>query len=251
MKTKLFLFSIILFSNYCFGIKPSRVYVANPKTYNFDYKETQIQTSDNISVNTWNITPKKENKNKVTIILCGTDAGNMSYFLAYALTLANEGYNVISFDYRGFGKSQDFKIDTTLLFHNEFLLDFEAVVQYTKKLYPNNKIGTLGFSMGGYFPLITTMKLDFIIADSPLLNPIIFLERLNETGIMLPKNAVVPILKKEIPQFYFLGDQDKFIHFEDFQNNFVILYKGKHLEAAPVLKNQFYTFVDSFLSNLK
>lgn len=249
MKTKLFLFSIILLSNYCFGIKPSKSYVANPKTYGFDFKEIQLVTSDNISINTWDITPKKENK--ITIILCGTDAGNMSYFLGQSLTLANEGYNVITFDYRGFGKSQDFKIDTTLLFHNEFLLDFEAVIKYAKKLYPNNKIGTLGFSMGGYFPLITTMKLDFIIADSPLINISVFLERLNEAGIKLPKNAVVPTLKKEIPQLYFLGNKDSLINIEDIPNDFVLLYKGKHIQGSTILGERFYNFIDSFLSTLK
>jgi uncharacterized protein len=252
MKNKLpVLILIFTFSlSFCFGMKPQKEYVYTPKDFGFSYKELKVKTIDNFEINTWDISTKSTSKN-ITIIICGTDAGNMSYFLSQALNLANEGFNVITFDYRGFGHSQDFKVDTTnLLFHNEFLLDFEAVVGHAKKLYPKNKIGSLGFSMGGYFPLITKIPLDFIMADSPLVSPKTFLKRLSAQEVTLPDNYIEPIDKKE-PQLYFLGKDDKFLLIEDIPTDFVVFYKGNHLGAELILKEKFYSTIGSFLLSLK
>ena len=252
MKNNLLILTIIFTLSFSlsFGMKPKKDYVYTPKDFEFSYKELKIKTIDNFEINTWDITPKSNLKN-TTIIICGTDAGNMSYFIGQALNLANEGYNVITFDYRGFGHSQDFKVDTSnLLFHNEFLLDFEAVVRHAKKLYPKNKIGSLGFSMGGYFPVITKMKLDFIMADSPLISPKIFVVRLEMPDTTLPNNYIEPIEKK-IPQLYFIGSKDKRILIEDIPDNCAVLYKGDHLWGETVLKERYYELIDSFLKDLK
>ena len=252
MKNKLSILTLIFTLSFSlsFGMKPAKDYVYTPKEFGFSYKELKIKTIDNVEINTWDITPKSTAKN-TTIIICGTDAGNMSYFTGQALNLANEGYNVITFDYRGYGHSQDFKVDTVnLLFHNEFLLDFEAVVEHAKKLYPKNKVGSLGFSMGGYFPLITNMKLDFIMADSPLTSPKTFLKRLAIPNVTLPDKYLEPIEKKE-PQLYFVGKEDKFTLIDDIPIDFAVLYKGNHLGAKLILKEKFYAMIDSFLTNLK
>ena len=252
MKNKLSILTLIFTISFSlsFGMKPAKDYVYTPKEFGFSYKELKIKTIDNFEINTWDITPKSTAKN-ITIIICGTDAGNMSYFVGQALNLANEGYNVITFDYRGYGHSQDFKVDTVnLLFHNEFLFDFEAVVEYAKKLYPKNKVGSLGFSMGGYFPLITKMKLDFIVADSPLISPKTFLKRLARPNITLPDKFFEPIDKKE-PQLYFIGKEDKFLLMDDIPIDFAVLYKGNHLGAELILKEKFYSMIDLFLTNLK
>ncbi len=252
MKNKLSIFTLIFTFSFSlgFGMKPKKDYVYTPKEFDFSYKELKIKTIDNFEINIWDITPKSNLKN-TTIIICGTDAGNMSYFIGQALNLANEGYNVITFDYRGFGHSQDFKVDTVnLLFHNEFLLDFEVAVEHAKKMYPKNKVGSLGFSMGGYFPLITKMKLDFIMADSPLISPKIFLQRLAEPDVTLPSNYLEPIAKK-VPQLYFIGKDDKFLLMNDIPTDFAILFKGNHLGAELILKDKFYAMIDSFLVKLK
>jgi len=232
-------------------MNPEKKYLETPKKYGFAYKELKVKTTDNFEINTWDIVPQGKTKKKnITIVLCSGDSGNMSYLLSQALNLVDKGYNVVTFDYRGFGQSQDFKVDTiNLLFHNEFLLDFEAVVSHAKKLYPKNKIGSFGFSMGGYFPVITKMKLDFIMADSPLISPKIFLKRLGMPEVTLPDNFLEPIEKK-VPQLYFIGVKDRRILIEDIPDNCVVLYKGDHLWGATVLKDRYYELIDSFLSNL-
>jgi uncharacterized protein len=253
MKNKLSILTLIFILPFSlsFGMKPEKKYLGTPKTYGFAYKELKVKTADNFTINTWHLAPKGKTKKNMTIVLCSGDSGNMSYLIGQAVNLSYLGYNVVTFDYRGFGHSQDFKVDTTnLLFHNEFLLDFEAVVRHAKKLYPKNKVGSFGFSMGGYFPVITKMKLDFIMADSPLISPKIFLERLQMPDTTLPNNYLEPIEKK-VPQLYFIGVKDKRILLEDIPDNCAVLYKGDHLWGEAVLKERYYSLIDSFLLNLK
>ena len=253
MKNNLLILTLIFTLSFSlsFGMKPEKKYLGTPKQYGFIHREIKVKTIDNFTINTWHISPNLKGKKNITVVLLGGDSGNMSYSLSVALHLADKGYNVVTFDYRGFGQSQDFKVDTTtLLFHNEFLLDFEAVVRHAKKLYPKNKIGSFGFSMGGYFPVITKMKLDFIMADSPLISPKIFVVRLEMPDTTLPDNYIEPIEKK-IPQLYFIGSKDKRILIEDIPDNCVVLYKGDHLWGETVLKERYYALIDSFLKDLK
>jgi uncharacterized protein len=252
MKNNLSILSLIFTFSFTlsFGMKPEKKYLGTPKTYGFAYKELKVKTTDNFTINTWHLAPKGKTKKNITIVLCSGDSGNMSYLIGQAVNLSYFGYNVVTFDYRGFGQSQNFKVDTTnLLFHNEFLLDFEAVIRQAKKLYPKNKIGSLGFSMGGYFPVISKMKLDFIIGSSPLISPKIFVERLAMLDTTLPDNYLEPIEKK-VPQLYFLGTKDKRILIEDIPENYAVFYKGDHLEAEFILKERYYELIDSFLSKL-
>lgn len=236
--------------NILFAMKPDKVYKALPSDYNLEYIETKIITKDGYYINLWNI-PANSEKNK-TIIICGGDAGNMSYYLNQATLLSENGFNVILFDYRGFGKSSDFNIDTNLLFHSEFLIDFETALNYAKKFYPHNIIGTLGFSMGGYFPFITKIKMDFKIADSPLGYPKNVLERLNKKNIKLPINAFDIKFKKE-KALIFIGKNDRIIKISDFkyteENKInIVLYKGGHCEAFETDKREFMNQLFKFIN---
>ena len=71
----------------------------------------------------------------------------MSYFLDYAIELSNHGYNVMLYDYRGFGASAEFKIDKDMLIYKEFLLDLDAAVNVAIKNYHTDII-LFGHSMG-------------------------------------------------------------------------------------------------------
>lgn len=64
-------------------------------------------------------------------------------------------YDILSFDFRGHGKSQG-------LFHwtSKEYLDLLAVIDYAKKRY--TKIGVIGFSLGAATSLITASKTDCV-----------------------------------------------------------------------------------------
>jgi len=54
-----------------------------------------------------------------------------------------------------------------------------------------------------------------------------------------------------VPQLYFIGAKDKRILLDDIPDNCAVLYKGNHLGAELILKEKFYSMIDSFLANLK
>ena len=105
-----------------YALKPSRKYDFKPESYGMIYKEFKATTSDNFKINVWFFSaqdsilfnyvkhPKKlenktiDNKKRPTIIVCPQDAGNMALMYQFAMIMCPKGYNVVTFDWRGFGK---------------------------------------------------------------------------------------------------------------------------------------------------
>ncbi len=157
------------------ALKPQKEYIIRPEYLSLIYKELTTKTEDGLNIKIWFIpaqdsvsqdiqranylNPIKREYNildsipRPTIIICDGDAGNMCYNIYAAEKYALKGYNVALFDWRGFGESDDFEINTDYLFYSEFLLDYEAVINTINKL-PETKqdhIGLFGFSTGAYF----------------------------------------------------------------------------------------------------
>jgi pimeloyl-ACP methyl ester carboxylesterase len=90
-----------------------------------------------------------------TIILCNADANNMTYLIAQAQFLCINGFNVITFDWRGFGKSQKWKFDENIACL-DFLKDYDAVLDTVIKMkeVDNKRIGSHSFSTGAYISFL-------------------------------------------------------------------------------------------------
>jgi pimeloyl-ACP methyl ester carboxylesterase len=173
-----FLVLILLFFLYqtIFALKPDREYRYRPENFGLIYKEQKIRTSDNYLINTWFFpvqdsvpwgiyfqNPIKrdyiaDNQKHPTIIICPADAGNMAPLTQFAFYMCPKGYNVLLFDWRGFGESDNFQINENYLCYTEFYKDYNAVIDSLKtfKEVDSNKIGIYGFSTGAYlsFPII-------------------------------------------------------------------------------------------------
>lgn len=81
---------------------PSAEYVSTPADVGLQFEELSLTTSDGVSIAAWYIpfaTPKG------TILFCHGNAGNISHRLVSIHALHSLGYNVLIFDYRGYGKS--------------------------------------------------------------------------------------------------------------------------------------------------
>src|SRR5690606_29062186 len=169
MKTTIISLTLLGIVNFAFAINPDREYFMTPDSVSWNYEQLKITTEDNYKLNTWIYEANTDNKKDTVIILAYPDAGNMSYFVYYAAILANEGYTVVTFDYRGFGKSDDFEIQREYLYYTEFALDLEAVVDNISKKFKDKQIGIWGMSMGTTiasraYPAIKG-KIDFIIGE--------------------------------------------------------------------------------------
>ena len=186
--TKLILTILLIYSN-SYPINPEKGYKVIPSDYGIIYKEALIPTSDNLILKGWfypaqdsngiakeiigKVIPVPEELKKApreyqlkydkrlpTIIICDGDAGNMSYAMFYAYHFFTQGYNVFTFDWRGFGGSSDWEMNKDMLCYKEFLDDYDAAINFVKQQneVDTTKIGVMGFSTGAYLSFATLAK---------------------------------------------------------------------------------------------
>ncbi len=179
---------VILFTN-TYSIKPNREYIRKPENLGLMYKELEVTTKDAYDIATW-FFPTQEflsdeefsklqmsgakreykplyKKPKPTIIICNGDAGNMSYFqLHLAEILTTKGFNVVTFDWRGFGESSPFEMDNNYFCYTEMLEDYRAVIDVVAKQKEVDKksIVVMGWSTGAFLSMITAYNNDKVSA---------------------------------------------------------------------------------------
>ena len=179
----LLLTALIGYTTVTSALNPSREYARRPDLFDIQYEEARIRTDDGYELNTWIMQPTTSVRKTTTVLLVGSDAGNMADLLPYAHQLLTEGYPVVSFDYRGFGDSSEFAVDTNYLYHREFITDFVTVLEGVQTTYAPDRIGVMAFSMGtliaaaGY----ARQPFDVFIAEGLVLSPGRCVERLHIT----------------------------------------------------------------------
>lgn len=77
---------------------------ATPATWGFQFETVRFRSADGTPLHGWLI-PKRGAKEKGTIVFSHGNAGSLGHHLGFVAWLAEAGYNVLMFDYRGFGKS--------------------------------------------------------------------------------------------------------------------------------------------------
>ena len=180
---------IALFSGIgnCHAIIPDTVYIRKPESMGLIYKNLEVITNDGYKIETWFFpaqSPLSEGElrdlngnrrtyetqdetKRPTIIVCNGDAGNMSYFQLYlAKSWTSRGFNVVTFDWRGFGKSSPFAMDRNYLCYTEMLEDYRAVVRTTSEQEEvlNGAIAVVGWATGAYLSMITAYTDDLVNA---------------------------------------------------------------------------------------
>ena len=167
MYKTLLIFLLLFVSVQTFALKPSKKYEAIPDTLKIPFEKNDILTLDKVNLKSWTFLPTKEADNHTTLVFAYADAGNMSWWLMHATILAQSGFTVVMFDYRGFGESDSFAIDSKMLYYNEFATDLSTIIKFAKTKYPNNKTGIISFSMGTVIATLATQycQPDFIIGE--------------------------------------------------------------------------------------
>lgn len=173
---RLWIFILLVFLiQSVFALKPVKKHDLKPESFGMIYKDLKATTSDNYKIyirffpaqdsvpymyvkNAKKLEYKTiDNKKRPTIIVCPQDAGNMAGLFQYAGIMCPKGYNVVTFDWRGFGKSDKWPINIEYLCYTEFFMDIDAVVDKIKLLeeVDTSKIGICGYSMPAFqsFPV--------------------------------------------------------------------------------------------------
>jgi uncharacterized protein len=245
-------FFLLLTSSLSYALKPERQYHAIPSDYGIVYRQVVIQTADSLKLKGWffpaqdtsgiansiigrivpvpqELKPKPRlyttvgDSRKPTIIICDGDAGNMTQLIFYGYHLFTRGYNVLLFDWRGFGESSDWPTEEDRLCYAEFITDYNAAVDFLKHQpeVDTMRIGVMGFSTGAYLSFAIAAKRNDIAAYVgralltsfadllPILKQVSpdrkFLPPENYPIELLPVNAAK---KVSIPVFLIVGEKD-------------------------------------------
>ncbi len=147
-------------------VHPSRMLmVTTPEDLGISFEEIDFQTEDGLVLKGWFV-PSEAKSNKVIIITHGYPA-NKSDVLDWGIFLQEE-YNLLYFDFRAHGRSQG---DTATFGYHE-QKDIAAAINYlkTRNDVNPNRIGVMGFSMGGVAGLLSATsgsEIKAVVADSP------------------------------------------------------------------------------------
>jgi uncharacterized protein len=141
-----------------FIIFPSRKLLKIPSDYALQYEEASFYTKDNTLIYGWLIKGKSVGAWKgFAIIFFPGNKGTMSDFLLQVKHLAEAGFNVFLFGYRGFGKSQrKWPVEKGVY------SDSEAACEYLikEKHIPPEKLILLGQSLGCAMASYAAIKLN-------------------------------------------------------------------------------------------
>ena len=164
----LFLGFLFLQTLSAWALKPLPNWIATPDTLGLHYQTLALTTPDHVPLASWLIEPAAGAPDqRTTMVIAGSDYGNMSYNLFQARALAGAGYRVFMFDYRGFGHSGAFAIDQQRLYYEEFATDLRTVLAEARRRGPRQRVGIIGFSMGTLLgaEVAAANRCDFLIAD--------------------------------------------------------------------------------------
>jgi alpha-beta hydrolase superfamily lysophospholipase len=217
---------LLLLASSLNALKPEREYRAIPSDYGIIYREVVFQTIDSLKLKGW-FFPAQDTSGiansiigrlipvplemkckarsyatldglrRPTIIICDGDAGNMTDLIFYAYHLFTRGYNVLLFDWRGFGGSSDWPTERDRLCYSQFIVDYDAAVNSVKQQpeVDTSRIGVMGFSTGAYLSFAIAAKRNDIRA---------YVGR----ALLTSFDEILPILKKSDPNRNFMAPEN-------------------------------------------
>jgi len=185
---------VVFLAEPVYTMKPLRDYPCIPSDFGIIFREVSFKTEDGLTLKGW-FYPAQDTvgiantllgrmmvvpdilKSRVrdynysagkcpTIVICDGDAGNMAFSIFYAYHYFTKGYNIFTFDWRGFGESDKWDIAQDDLCCTEFLTDYAAAIDFVKKQpeVDSEKIGLMGFSTGAYLSFAMIAARDDISA---------------------------------------------------------------------------------------
>jgi uncharacterized protein len=120
---------------------------STPAEWGLKYESIDFKSADSTPLHGWFIPAKNKTPRtaKATVVFSHGNAGSISYHLGFCAWLAEAGYNVILYDYRGFGKSGG-SVD-----RRGMINDVKAAFTYARKRpdIDASRLISYGHSLGG------------------------------------------------------------------------------------------------------
>lgn len=164
----LFLFAV---SSAAFALNPSREYKQRPEKYNMKYEEVRVKTNDGAAeLVVWDF-PCKGKTTTALVLIARNGEGNMADDLRRVDQFLSD-YNVVIYDWRGFGESSEFEIDNNMYIYPHFQDDFMTMLDYCRKQHVQT-FHVYGYGIGAGLALgigWNRPEVRKIIADTPFLS---------------------------------------------------------------------------------
>ena len=169
MKRIISLFTFLTIVSISFALNPVKEYAISPDEYGMKYSKVKFETSDGLNLFGWYFNaPKTSGK---AIILSHNGDGNMADLIELAGQFISAGFNVLTYDYRGYGKSDDFKINKNFYIYAQFEKDLNAAINFINtKRSGITTITLYGQGIGAGLSLSVAARnkrVAKVIADSP------------------------------------------------------------------------------------
>jgi len=121
---------------------PTSQIVCTPADLKLEFEDLTLTTSDGVKIDAWYVPAKTPGG---TVIFCHGNGGNLCYSLDVVENFNRMNYNVMMFDYRGYGKSEG---STT---EKGTYADAQACYDWLlkEKKIPEKEIVVMGRSLGG------------------------------------------------------------------------------------------------------
>jgi hypothetical protein len=208
-----------------------------------------------------------------TVVICDDGDGNMADNFDIAGLFLGANYNVIMFDYRGYGKSQDARVNPNMYIMPNFAKDLDAVITEVKKQDAKQIITVYGIGMGGGLAIgvsCNNVKVKRVIADAPYTDLETIKTRLKEVkslDVIVPPGAEKTLYE---PKFaleskgqhleslmLIVGGADKVVSQADMQTLTALRKKNSDLYVVPGVendknftsnKNEYFNRIKAFLA---
>jgi uncharacterized protein len=252
-----------------FALKPQKEYLNHPNNFALIYKDISCQAADSSKVAAWFFPPQQlplgetiiaarnegilpdytaPTEPSPTIVIANGDAGNMSNQINFVVAFCPLGYNVVLFDWRGFGESGDWLAESNQLCYKEYLWDYAAVIDrvYRQPEVDHDKVALYGGSTGAYLSIAAAFsdtRVDIVILRALLTSFDDVLPGLRaakpERDLQAPDGYPENLLpvniapKMKIPVFLIVGEKDEVTPVEMSQKIYDLLPDKKELWIVP------------------
>lgn len=131
---------------------PRPEWMAEPSDLGLAFEVVELSTGADTTVHGWFV--PAANGDGRTVLLCHGNAANVSFYHPYYSFLRDAGWNVLLFDYRGFGRSRGC-VDTAALFS-----DTDAMLDHllARRDVDPGKVAIFGLSLGAIVALRTAAR---------------------------------------------------------------------------------------------
>lgn len=116
-----------------------------PSKYGLDFEEVIFPSEDETKLHGWFLKPAEAQEVKGTVVFHHGNAGSVGYHLGFVVWMVRAGYQVLLYDYRGYGKSEG-ELDRAGL-----VSDTRAALRYVRSRddVDGQRLISFGHSLGG------------------------------------------------------------------------------------------------------